>query len=110
MARVLKSVKKPCNSSIYHFASEPVRVRWKSRNRMESSIKELDEHHRWKVMTWLFGSSPGLQSNFGMSDDNLDGITSQWGECRIGSFKILDKSGRSKVSKKCSCLFTGGYW
>jgi hypothetical protein len=75
MARVLKSVKKPCGSSIYHFAVEPVRVRWKSRNRMESSIKELDEHQMWKVMTWLFGSSPDLPSNFGMSDGNLAGIT-----------------------------------
>ena len=83
MARVLKSVKKPRGSSIYHFAAEPMRVRWKSRNRMESSIKEMDEHQRWKVMTWLFGSSPSLPSNFGMSNGNLVGITGQWGECRI---------------------------
>jgi hypothetical protein len=75
MARVLKSVKKPRGSSIYHFAAEPVRVCWKSHNRMESSIKELDEHKRWKVMTWLFRSSPDLPSNFGMSDGNLAGIT-----------------------------------
>jgi hypothetical protein len=75
---------------------------------MESSIKELDEHQRWKFMTWLFGSSPSLPSNFGMSDSNLSGITVQWGECRIGSFKILDKSDRSKVDKKGNFLFTGG--
>ena len=109
MARVLKSVKKPRGSYIYHFAVEPVRVHWKSCNQIESSIKELDEHQRWKVMTWLFGSSPDLLSNFGVSDSNLDGIMDQWGECRIGSFKILDKSGRSKVAKKGTCLFTGGY-
>jgi hypothetical protein len=44
MARLLNLVKKPRDSSIYHFATKPVRVRWKSRNRMESSIKELDEY------------------------------------------------------------------
>jgi hypothetical protein len=110
MDRVLKSVKKTHGSSIYHFAAEPMRICWKSRNRMESSIKELDEHQRWKVMTWLFGSSPDLLSNFGMSNGNLAGITGQWGECTIGSFKILDKLGRSKVAKKGNCLFTGGYW
>jgi hypothetical protein len=110
MARVLKSVKRPHGSYIYHFVAKPVRVHCKIRNRMESSIKELDEHQRWKFMTWLFGSSPNLPSNFGMSDGNLAGITGQWGECRIGSFKILDKSGRSKVAKKGNCLFTRGYW
>jgi hypothetical protein len=83
MARVLNSVKKPRGSSIYHFAAEPVSVRWKSHNRIESSIKELDEHQRWKVMTWLFGSSLDLLLNFGMLDGNLDGITGQWGECRV---------------------------
>jgi hypothetical protein len=46
MDRVLKSVKNPRGNSIYNFASEPVRVHWKSRNQMESSIKELDEHQR----------------------------------------------------------------
>jgi hypothetical protein len=79
MARLLKLVKKPHGNSIYHFAVEPVRVRWKSRNRMELSIKELDEHQRCKVMTCLFGSSPDLPSNFGMSDGILVGITGQWG-------------------------------
>jgi hypothetical protein len=99
-------VNKPHGNSMYHFATEPIRVHWKSHNRMESSIKELDEQKRWKVMTWLFGSSPDLPSNFGMSDGNLVGITGQWGECRIGSFKILDMSGRSKVAKKGNSLFT----
>ena len=75
MARVLKSVKKPRGNSIYHFAAEPVRVCWKSHNEMESFIKELDEHQRWKVMAWLLESSPGLLSNFGMSDGNLASIT-----------------------------------
>jgi hypothetical protein len=57
-------------------------------------------------MTWLFGSSPSLPSNLGMSDGNLAGITSQWGECKIGAFKILDKSSKSKVAKKGNCRFT----
>jgi hypothetical protein len=67
---------------------------------MESSIKALDEYQRRKVITWLFGSSLDLSSNFGMSDCNLVGIMGQWAECKIGSFKILDKSGKSKVSKR----------
>jgi hypothetical protein len=46
MARVLNLVKKPHGNSIYHFAAELVRVHWKSHNRMESSIKDLDEHQR----------------------------------------------------------------
>jgi hypothetical protein len=46
MSRVLKSMKKPRGNSIYHFATEPVRVRWKSRSHMESSTKELDENQR----------------------------------------------------------------
>jgi hypothetical protein len=106
MDRVLKLVEKPRGNYIYHFSAEPIRVHWKSHNRMESSIKELDEHQRWKIMTWLFGSSPNLLSNFGMSDGSLAGTTIQWGEFRIGSFKILDKLGGSKVAKKGNCLFT----
>jgi hypothetical protein len=73
---------------------------------MESSIRDLDEHKRWRVMTWFFGSSFALPSNFGMSNGNLASITGQWGECRIGSFKILDNSGMSKVDRKGNCLFT----
>jgi hypothetical protein len=62
---------------MYHFASEPMRVHWKSRNLMESSINELDEQKRWKVIIWLFGSSLDQPSNLGMLDGNLDGMTSQ---------------------------------
>jgi hypothetical protein len=57
-------------------------------------------------MTWLFESSPDLPSNFGMSDGILVGIMGQWGEYKMGSFKIIDKSGRSKVAKKGNYLFT----
>jgi hypothetical protein len=46
MARVLKSLKNPHGNLMYHFFAKPVRVHWKSRNLMESSINELDEHQR----------------------------------------------------------------
>jgi hypothetical protein len=58
---------------------KPVSVRWKRCKCIESSIKEFDEHHKWKVITWLFGSSPGLLSNFGISEGSLVGITGQKG-------------------------------
>jgi hypothetical protein len=77
MDMVLKSLKNPRGNSMYHFAIEPVRVCWKSHNFMESSINELDEHQRWKVMTLLFGSSPDRPSNLGMSDGNLAGMMGQ---------------------------------
>jgi hypothetical protein len=51
MERELKYWKEPRGSSIYHLAVEPVSVRWKRRKRIESSIKEFDEHHKWKVIT-----------------------------------------------------------
>jgi hypothetical protein len=51
IARELKSSKEFHNSSIYHLVATPVRVHWKSRSQMESSIKEFEEHHRWKVIT-----------------------------------------------------------
>jgi hypothetical protein len=45
---------------------------------MESFIKELEEHHKWKI-TWLLGSSPYFPSNFGMLDGNLAGMVGQDG-------------------------------
>jgi hypothetical protein len=51
MARELKSWKEPCGSSIYHLVVEPVSVLWKIRKRIESSIREFDEHHKWKFIT-----------------------------------------------------------
>jgi hypothetical protein len=47
------------------FFLEPVSVLWKSCNRMESSIKEFEEHQRWKVITWLLGSSLGFPFELG---------------------------------------------
>jgi hypothetical protein len=43
-------------------------------------MREFDEHHKWKVITWLFGSSPYFPSNFGISEGSLAGITGQTGE------------------------------
>jgi hypothetical protein len=43
-------------------------------------MREFDEHHKWKVITWLFGSSPDFPSNFGISEGSLAGITGQTGE------------------------------
>jgi len=31
---------------MYHLTMVPVRVRWKRRNRMESSLMEFEEYHR----------------------------------------------------------------
>ena len=80
MARELKSWKDARGNSIYHFAAEPVSVRWKRRKRIESSMRDFDEHHKWKVITRLFGSSPNFPSNFGISEGSFAGIAGQTGE------------------------------
>ena len=77
MARQLKSWKDVRGNSIYHFIAEPVSFRWKRRKQIESSMRELDEHHKWKVMTWLFRSSSGFLSNFGISEGGLVGMAGQ---------------------------------
>jgi hypothetical protein len=77
MDRVFKTLNNPHGNSIYHLATEPVRVRWKIRNIIESSINELDEHQRYKVTTLLFGSSPHQPSNLRMSNGNLNGMIGQ---------------------------------
>jgi hypothetical protein len=43
-------------------------------------MREFDEHHKWKVITWLFGSSLDFSSNIGISEGSLAGITIQTGE------------------------------
>jgi hypothetical protein len=75
MARELKSWKEPRGSWIYHLAAEHVSVHWKRRKWIESSIREFNEHHKWKFITWLFGSSLGLSSNFGILEGSLARIT-----------------------------------
>ena len=66
-------------SSIYHFAGTPVRVLWNNRRRIEPSIREFDEHHRQKFITWFLGFSPGLESNFGIFEGNLTRIADHKG-------------------------------
>ena len=90
------------SSSMYHFTTLPIRVRWNNHNFMESSFNELDEHQRWKVVTWSPGSSLGLPSNFGISEGNFVGIGGQRGSWQIGSFNNRVKSGKCNVAKNCS--------
>ena len=109
IAKTLKSQNECCGNSMYHLAAMPVRVLWKRRRWLEPSIKELDEHQRWKVITWFFGSSPALPSNFGISEGSLTGMVGQEGSWWIGSFINLDKSGKSEVARNGSCWFGCGY-
>ena len=67
LAIVPKSAKPVDGNSMYHLATAPIKVLWKSLNQMMSSIKEFEEHHRWKVMMWVLGSSFAFPSNLGMS-------------------------------------------
>jgi hypothetical protein len=66
---------------------------------MESSMMLFEEHHKWKVMTWLAGSSPNFPSNFGISEGSLVGILGHVGSCNIGSFMSLLKSGMLRDAK-----------
>ena len=59
----------------------------------------FEEHHKWKVITWLVGSSPGFPSNFGISEGSLVGILGHVGSCKMGSFVSLVKSGMLRDAK-----------
>ena len=96
LPRLPKSTKLTVGSSIYHLVAAPIKVLWKILNRMLSSIKEFEEHHRWKVITRVLGSLFTFPSNLGMPDGNLVGIGGQADECLIGSLINLDKLGNSK--------------
>jgi hypothetical protein len=63
----------------------------------------LEEHHRWKVMTWLAGSSPTFPSNLGMSEGSLVSIAGHVGSCNIGSFMSLLRSGVLREAKYGIC-------
>ena len=76
-AKELKSGYLACGSSMYHLVAAPVRVRWNSISLIESSKMLFDKHHRWNVMIWFWGHSPGLPSNFEMSDGSLVGMGGQ---------------------------------
>ena len=99
LAKFPKSTNSANGNSIYHFVATPIKVLWKSLNRTLSSIKEFEEHHRWKVITCVLGSLFNFPSNLGMSDGNLVGIGGQAGECLIGSLINLDKSDKFKVAR-----------
>ena len=63
-------------------------------------MREFEEHHKWNVITWFFGSSPCFPSNFGISNDKFTGMGGHEGLCQIGSLINLDKSGKSKFARK----------
>ena len=105
IAKALKFQKEWCGNLMYHFVVIQVRVLWKIRSHIEPPIKELDENHKLNVITWFFGSSPGLPSNFGISEGNFIGMAGQEGSWWMGSIINLDNSSRSKVAKNCSCWF-----
>jgi hypothetical protein len=66
---------------------------------MELSMMLFEEHHKWKVMTWLVGYSPDFPSNLGMSEGSLVGIFGHVGSCNIGSLVSLIKSGMLRDAK-----------
>ena len=60
-------------SSIYHFSATSIKVIWKLINLIMSSISEFDEHHIWKVITWVASSSLSFPLNLGMFKGNFVG-------------------------------------
>jgi hypothetical protein len=99
LAKLSKSTNQADGNSMYHLATAPIKVLWKRLNLTLSSIKEFNKHHRWKVMTWVLGSSFDFPSNLGMSEGNLVGMGGQADECLIESLINLDKSCKFKVAK-----------
>ena len=59
----------------------------------------LEEHHKWKAMAWLAGSSPTFPSNLGMSEGSLVGIAGHVVSCDIGSLVSLVRSGMLREAK-----------
>lgn len=66
---------------------------------MLSSINDFEEHHKWKVIMCVLGSSLTLPSNLGISDGSFVGIGGEAGECRIISFINFDRSDKFKVAR-----------
>jgi hypothetical protein len=75
---------------------------------MESSMMLFEENHKWKVITWLAGSSPDFPSNLGISEGSLVGILGHVGSCKMGSFMSLVKSGMLRDAKYGMGGFGGG--
>jgi hypothetical protein len=78
--------------STYHLVEGSVRVLWDKLKQMEYYTMLLEEHHKWKYMMWLVGSSPSFPSNLGILEGNLVEIFDQVGSCNMGSFINLVKS------------------
>ena len=89
----------------YHFAIAPIIVRWNSRSLTESSTMLLEEHHRWKDMTCLVGSSPCFPSNIGMSKGSLLGMVVHVGSWYMGSLVIFARSGKFKLAMNVRFVF-----
>ena len=68
----------------------------------------FEEHHKWKVITWLVRYSPGFPSNFGIYEGSLIGILVHVGSCKMGSFVSLVKSGMLRYAKYGMGGFGGG--
>ena len=68
----------------------------------------LEEHHKWKFMTWLVGSSPAFPSNLGISEGSLVGIAGHVGSCNIESFVSFLRSGMLRETKYGICSGGGG--
>ena len=99
LAKLPKSTNPTDGNSMYHLVDAPFKALWESLNLTLSSIKEFEEHHRWKVMMWVLGSSFAFPSNLRMSEGNLARMGGQTGECLIGSLINLDKSSKFNVAK-----------
>jgi len=63
-------------------------------------MMEFEEHHMWKFMTWLDGSSPNLPSNLGMSEGSFIGMGGQVGSFHIGSLINWFRYGIIKMTIK----------
>ena len=108
MANDSKVTWDPDFSSTYHLADGPIRVIWNNLKHMESSVMLFEENHKWKVITWLVGSSPDFPSKFGISEGSLVGILGHVGSCKMGSFVCLFKSGMLRDDKYGMGRFGGG--
>ena len=108
VANELKSINECCGSLLQHFLIMSVNILWKSLNQIESSIRELDEHHKWKVITWFLGYSPYFSSTFVMSGEIFPEMVGQNRSCWMGSFINLDNLGRSNAAINGSCQLSCG--
>ena len=96
-------------NSMYYFVVVLVKVIWNNLNQTESSFSELEEHYKWKVVTWAPRCSPVFPSNLGISEGNLVGTGGHIALCFTGSFINLFKYGKFKVSRNEILGLTGAW-